>query len=59
MSATLTCPECNHKQTKEIPEDSCLPFYICENCGQSISAKEKDCCVFCSYGDKKCPVAHE
>ncbi|MFB6226528.1 MAG: GDCCVxC domain-containing (seleno)protein [Candidatus Paceibacteria bacterium] len=59
MDSTLICPKCSHEQTETIPQDSCLPFYICENCSQNIQAKEKDCCVFCSYGDKDCPVSHE
>lgn len=51
---TLTCPKCGHKQTMEIPVDSCIPFYKCEECGEIIEAKS--CCVFCDYADKPCPV---
>jgi len=51
----ITCPECRHKQEMKIPVNSCVPFYKCDNCKKIISAK-KSCCVFCDYGDKKCPV---
>ncbi len=54
--ATLTCPKCDNKQQGEIPTTSCLPFYICEGCKETIKAQGEDCCVFCSYADKKCPL---
>jgi len=38
-----------------MPEDSCLFFYSCENCGTKLKPLPGDCCVFCSYGDYKCP----
>ena len=55
-TATLTCPKCGHKQKGEIPTTSCVPFYICEGCGETIKAQGEDCCVFCSYADKRCPL---
>ncbi|MBI3032960.1 hypothetical protein HYY69_05790 [Candidatus Woesearchaeota archaeon] len=55
---TLTCPTCKHKQSIEIPTSSCLAFYQCKGCNKIIPA-EKSCCVFCDYGDRKCPVAKE
>jgi hypothetical protein len=54
----VTCPECKYMQPMEIPTTSCQVFYTCEKCKKVISAKES-CCVFCDYGDKKCPVAAE
>lgn len=56
IQATLTCPMCKAEQIAEIPSDSCVPFYKCGKCGQLIKAKAGDCCVFCSYGSKKCPL---
>lgn len=53
--ATLTCPHCGAKQQAEIPEGKCVPFYVCNACGKTVQAK-KACCVFCDYGDRKCPV---
>lgn len=54
--ATLTCPSCSVQQTAEIPTDACVPFYKCQACGETIQAKQGDCCVFCSYGDQACPL---
>lgn len=56
IRSTLTCPECGHKQKETIPTDRCVPFYNCDNCKKTIAAK-KECCVFCDYGDKDCPVS--
>lgn len=56
MKTTLTCPLCSAKQEEEIPTSSCVPFYVCRQCGKMVSAKEGDCCVFCSYGDRACPL---
>jgi hypothetical protein len=58
LMGTVTCPECKHKQAIEIPKASCLPFYKCDLCNKMISAK-KSCCIFCDYGDRKCPIATE
>lgn len=55
-TTTLTCPQCGHKQQGEIPTTSCVPFYVCENCKETIKAQGEDCCVFCSYADKRCPL---
>ena len=55
--ATLTCPKCGHKQGEEMPTNACIPFYVCKQCGEMITPKEGDCCVFCSYGDRLCPVS--
>jgi glutaredoxin len=58
--ATLTCVECGHKQEGEIPTSACVPFYKCDRCKVIIKPTGQDCCVFCSYGDKACPLkTHE
>jgi hypothetical protein len=54
-SSVITCPDCLHSKEEIMPEDSCLFFYKCEKCGSLLKPKEGDCCVFCSYGTKKCP----
>jgi len=54
----LTCPECGNKQPIVIPTKSCQAFYKCGKCQKIIQAK-KSCCVFCDYGDRKCPVAEQ
>jgi len=54
--ANLTCPKCGHKQQASIPMTSCVPFYLCDGCKQTIQAAGDDCCVFCSYADRPCPL---
>lgn len=55
----LTCPECGHKQTEVLPTEYCLLSYTCEKCNRSFHPKDGDCCVFCSFGDHKCPSMQE
>jgi hypothetical protein len=38
-----------------MPADRCVVRYKCDNCGETLSPKPGDCCVFCSYGSQKCP----
>lgn len=57
VKADLTCPHCGEGQEVTIPTDACLHFHKCEHCGEMITPKEEDCCVVCSYSDKKCPVS--
>lgn len=57
--AILTCPKCHHAQSAPIPTTSCVPFYACEGCKQTIQAAGNDCCVFCSYADRPCPLKSE
>ncbi len=53
--STITCPKCAHKKTETLPTEVCLLSYTCENCKTVLHPKADDCCVFCSYGDHKCP----
>jgi Zn ribbon nucleic-acid-binding protein len=53
--ATLTCPHCEAAYELEMPTEYCQILLICPKCGEKITPKEGDCCVFCSYADKKCP----
>ena len=55
LQSVLTCPGCGHQSQETMPEDACLFFYDCPNCGQRLKPKAGDCCVFCSYGTVKCP----
>jgi len=52
----VTCPECGSKQAMPKPKASCKLFYKCDACKRMVKAT-KSCCVFCDYGDKKCPEA--
>ena len=53
--STITCPECSHREKETMPTDACMYFYQCADCGTTLRPKPGDCCVFCSYGDVKCP----
>ncbi len=55
LQSTLTCPLCGHKKLETMPTDACQWFYECEQCHEILKPKPGDCCVFCSYGDVKCP----
>lgn len=57
--STITCPKCSHRCTEVLQMDRCIMEYTCGNCTFVIRHKEGDCCVFCSYGDVKCPTAEE
>jgi hypothetical protein len=51
----ITCPNCGHKKVETLPTDVCQLSYTCEKCKTVMHPKEGDCCVFCTYGDHKCP----
>jgi len=55
LTARITCPVCGHAEAETMPADSCQWFYDCRGCGAVLRPKPGDCCVFCSYGDTKCP----
>lgn len=58
-TSKFTCPKCNHSAEVAMPDKGCQHFYQCANCQETITPKEGDCCVFCSYGDTKCPIMQE
>ncbi len=53
--AAITCPECGHRAIEEMPVNACQYFYDCRGCGIVLKPQQGDCCVYCSYGDRKCP----
>lgn len=55
LSSVITCPECKFSKYEHMPENACMHFYVCSNCGAMLKPKEGHCCVFCSYGSVKCP----
>lgn len=55
LTSTLTCPHCGYAKAETMPTDACQFYYECEKCGELLRAKPGDCCVYCSYGDVKCP----
>jgi hypothetical protein len=57
--AVLTCPFCRKSHKVEMPTSYCQVVYVCPSCGQRLTPLPGDCCVFCSYADKKCPPIQE
>lgn len=57
--AITTCPFCRGLYEVEMPTNYCQIVFKCPECGKAITPKEGDCCVFCSYADKKCPIKQE
>jgi len=55
LQSTITCPSCGHRSMETMPTNACQFFYRCTNCGVLLRPQGQDCCVFCSYGDHKCP----
>ena len=55
LTSVIACPECGFRKAEEMPTDSCIFFYECENCKAFLKPQPGDCCVFCSYGSVKCP----
>jgi hypothetical protein len=55
LQSVITCPKCGYKKTETMPTDVCLLKYTCQNCKAELRPKHGDCCVFCTYGTKKCP----
>lgn len=53
--ATITCPKCGVASTATMPDDACVYFHACPGCQALLRPREGDCCVFCSYGDHRCP----
>lgn len=51
----IKCPECGYVKEENMNENSCLFFYECVSCRKIIKPLIGDCCVFCSYGNVKCP----
>ncbi|HTK21726.1 MAG TPA: GDCCVxC domain-containing (seleno)protein [Mucilaginibacter sp.] len=55
LQSVIKCPVCGYKREETMPVDSCMYFYECESCKTVLKPRNGDCCVFCSYGNVKCP----
>jgi hypothetical protein len=55
LKSEITCPKCGHKETETMPTDACVIKYTCKKCKTDLYPKKGDCCVFCTYGNHKCP----
>ena|SRR5687767_14921351 len=55
LHSEITCPDCGFKKVEELPTEICLLKYTCQKCKKDLFPKDGDCCVYCSYGNVKCP----
>jgi hypothetical protein len=53
--SVVTCPNCKAEFEEEMPTDACLFYLECRSCHSLLRPNTGDCCVFCSYGNVKCP----
>jgi hypothetical protein len=51
----ITCPYCGHTTQERMPVNACIYFHECAACRKLLQPNPGDCCVFCSFGDVKCP----
>ena len=59
LESVISCPECGHRETENMPTDACQWYYDCKACGALLKPKKGDCCVFCSYGTVACPPVQQ
>ena len=59
LLVTVTCPVCENAAIETMPTDRCVVIYDCKACGAVLRPKPGDCCVFCSYADKRCPFVQD
>jgi hypothetical protein len=59
IQSIITCPECDYRKEESMSKDACQYFYECRQCKTILKPKPGDCCVFCSYGNVRCPPVQE
>ncbi|HET6905813.1 MAG TPA: GDCCVxC domain-containing (seleno)protein [Rhodanobacteraceae bacterium] len=59
LESTITCPLCGAQTQARMPTDACQFFWECPGCGELLTPKSGDCCVFCSYGSVPCPPVQD
>ena len=59
QTGQITCPKCQTRTRAEMPEDACVHVFECPECRTLLRPLSGDCCVFCSYGDVRCPPQRE
>jgi hypothetical protein len=51
----LTCPECGAEENVEMLSMEIARIYKCDTCNEISHVNEDECCVYCQYGEVKCP----
>ena len=55
LTATITCPSCDHTASAVMPTDQCVQVYECSGCGAELKTKRGYCCVFCAFANRGGP----
>lgn len=58
-TVSIVCPTCGAATVETMPTDRCVFFYECGTCKTTLKPLAGDCCVFCSYGNRRCPSMQE
>ncbi|WP_394352849.1 GDCCVxC domain-containing (seleno)protein [Flavivirga algicola] len=59
LKTTISCPYCHHKMTTKMSQTSIHYLHECNNCFKVLRVPKDNCCIFCSYGTRKCPSAQK
>lgn len=59
LNVTVVCPACHRRTDELMPLDRCVFFWECSACHAISKPKAGDCCVYCSYGDRRCPPVQD
>ncbi len=51
----LSCPQCGSTQSVNMLALEIPRVYQCNNCREVIQANADECCIYCQYGEVKCP----
>ena len=55
VTSTITRPACDTQTTETMELNACRYLYVCPACGATLRPHPRECCVYCSYGDIRCP----
>lgn len=53
--SVVTCPECGWYEPVAIPDAPGRYVHKCPGCGIRLRPNLGECCVFCVYGNVRCP----
>ena len=55
LQSIITCSQCDQKTIEQMPTNYCQYFWECPHCKNKLIPRQGDRCVYCSYGNVKCP----
>jgi len=54
-SVLLKCPHCEKKSKALVSIENCPQSFVCPKCNKTVQNSVAQCCVICSFSNKKCP----